>query len=137
MKTKYKAAFSTILLLFACINSYAMTEGRFIGKIDGNAIDVAVKCDIDDNRPNSFGIRSEEGMDSEKDKNKDGIVIHIGAMNMNGMMMSVNIHVNGERYKFGTRNFVKKGKTITYVGSLKSKKKGSYDVDFTINCDKK
>ena len=73
----------------------------------------------------------------KKTKNKDGIVVHIGAMNMNGMMMSVIIHVKDEIYKFGTRKFVKKGKTITYTGSLKNKKRGAYEVDFTITCDNK
>jgi len=137
VKFIYKSAILLLLLPFVFTNAHAGTKGRFVGKIDGSAIDVEVKCDIDDNRPNSFGVRSEEGMDSEKDKNKDGIVIHIGAMNMNGMMMSVMIHVNDEIYKFGTRKFVKKGKTITYTGSLKSKKRGPYEVDFTITCDEK
>lgn len=137
MNAMYKSALLAIFLLFVYTNAYAKTQGRFVGEIDGNAIDVGVKCDIDENRPNSFGVRSEEGMDSEKDKNNDGIVIHIGAMNMNGMMMSVMIKVKSEEYKFGTRKFVKKGKTITYAGSLKSKKRGPYEVDFTITCDNK
>ena len=68
MNLIYKSAIIVLLLLFTFTNSYAGTKGRFVGKIDGNAIDVEVMCDIDDNRPNSFGIRSEEGMDSEKDK---------------------------------------------------------------------
>jgi hypothetical protein len=137
MNTKYKSAFLTALLFFVSMNVHALTQGRFVGKIDGKVIDVEVLCDFDDARPNSFGIRSEKGMDSGKDKNNDGIVVQIGAMNMNGMMMSVMIKVKDEKYKFGTRKFDKKGNKITYKGSLKSKKKGAYEVDFTIICEGK
>ncbi|MCK5361295.1 MAG: hypothetical protein KAJ95_11745 [Gammaproteobacteria bacterium] len=135
MKIKYISAFLSTLLLFVCMNAYALTQGRFVGKIDGTAIDVEVACNIDDARPNSFGVRSEKGMDSEKDKNNDGIVVQIGAMNMNGMMMSVVIKIKDESYKFGTRKFKKDGKKITYSGSLNNKKRGEFDVDFTITCD--
>ena len=76
-------------------------------------------------------------MDSEKDKNNDGIVVQVGAMNMNGMMMSVMIKVKDEIYKFGTRKFDKKGDIISYKGSLNSKKRGAYEVNFTISCEGK
>ena len=69
-------------------------------------------------------------MDSEKDKNNDGIVVQIGAINLNGLMMFVMIRVKDEIYKFD-----KKGNIITYKGSLNSKKRGAYEVDFTITCE--
>ena len=89
-------------------------------------------CQLEDKKTGIFNVRSDKGYSYESDTNGDGIVIEVNGQR--DIMLAAIINLKGEVYKFGGRDFVIKGSEISYSASLKSKKRGPYKVDFSIDC---
>jgi hypothetical protein len=125
----------TVFLFFILTDAYAATKGRFVGKVNEDAIDVDVMCQLEDKKAGIFNVRSDEGYSYESDTNGDGIVIEVNGQR--DIMLAAIINIKGKVYKFGGRDFIIKDSKISYSASLKSKKRGPYEVNFTIDCDEK
>lgn len=121
-----------LMLLFLPVSdSFAAMNGQFKGNIDGNDIDIPVSCQF--GRGGFVSVLSDGINNTQKDSNNDGISMDLSFLASKQFVAY--IAVKGKGYSFGGKHEVS-GSKLSYKGSLKSKKRGDYEVDFTVTCKK-
>jgi len=121
--------FLFVSLLCATLSVTTVAAGRVAGNIDGTAFEAPVECSSP--MENMFQART-AGMALAGSSKSD--VVPAADITVWGGRLAVTAFVADKRYQFGATNVdVPKG-SLSYEGTIRSRKHGDYEVSFTVEC---
>ncbi len=132
MKTKIITLSSLIIFMISTIAFAEQTAGHITGSIDGNQVDLEIRCEFAD-PPGLLNAKSDWGSFKQADTDGDGLYINATGMKITSTVAVV-FHIGDQIYKFGHRGDI--DKTGLLINDEFNRKDGSsYKVDLSLSCE--